>query len=102
MASLLSMSFVSSESEVLCNYAKGLKKETPKENTPSDQPDSLEKAIEQAVVPGLKFEIQKIAILFREILFDETNEAHQFTEQKIILPKLLQTLLTTAIQKNAP
>ena len=105
IASLLSMSFVGLEKQRHTSEKEQIEKENTEKTenkAPINEGVSIHKVSNQAVVPAVKLDIQKVAILFREILLDEINAIHPLHEQKIILPKLLQTLLTTAIQKNAP
>jgi hypothetical protein len=102
IASLLSMSFVGLEKQRHTSEKEQIEKENTENKAPINEGVSIHKVSNQAVVPAVKLDIQKVAILFREILLDEINAIHPLHEQKIILPKLLQTLLTTAIQKNAP
>lgn len=96
------MSFVAVDKTADLSEREEVTVDDTKEKVPSEQGAKIEQTENQAVVPAVKLDLQKIAILFREINFQESHQIHQFTEQKIILPKLLQTLYTTAIQKNAP
>ncbi len=102
MASLLSMSFigVTSKSEVL--KKEEVSKSVSEKNVPVEKQAVFEKIVKHAVVPAVKLELQKVAILHREILLGDFEKSHSFFEQKIILPKLLQTLFISAIQTNAP
>lgn len=102
VTSVLSMSFVAVDETIDLSEKERVTVDDTKEKVPSEQETKIEQTENQAVVPAVKLDLQKIAVLFREINFQESRQIHQFTEQKIILPKLLQTLYTTAIQKNAP
>lgn len=102
VTSVLSMSFVAVDKTADLSEKEKVTVGDVKEKVPSEQETKIEQTENQAVVPAVKLDLQKIAVLFREINFQESRQIHQFTEQKIILPKLLQTLYTTAIQKNAP
>ena len=102
MTSLLSMSFISSENKAYTSEQEQIKKESPRKEEPTSKNFLLEKTTSNAVVPAVQLELQKVAILFRKILLDEITDLHTVAKRGIILPKLLQILLTTAIQNNAP
>ena len=97
------MSYIGIIDKETCSHEQQeIKEETPLKETPTNNKTFITKSINHAVVPAAKVDLQKVAILFRKILLGESNYFHRLIEQKVILPKLLQTLLTTAIQKNAP
>ncbi len=102
MTYILSTAFcgVFGESDVV---VKGeIKKEQSTQETDENESIVLDVTVDQAVVPGVKLDLQKVAILFREILLDVVIQTDHVVEQKIVLPKLLQTLFVSAIPKNAP
>jgi hypothetical protein len=102
MTSLIVMSFTRGDKKHNHTDTKEVTTEQTKKEHSKKNTASIQKAIDHAVVPAINIDIEKVAILFREILLDETSYFHLPTDTKIIRPKLLQTLLTTAIQKNAP
>ena len=102
MTSLIVMSFTRGDKNHNHTDTKEVTTEQTKKEHSKKNTASIQKAIDHAVVPAINIDIEKVAILFREILLDETSYFHLPTDTKIIRPKLLQTLLTTAIQKNAP
>ena len=102
MVSLLSTSFSLGERQSQSTEKESVSKESPLKKTPSQQESIFEKTEHNAVVPAVQLDIQKIAILYRKILIGEAQTLDALPNQNITLPKLLQTLLTTAIQNNAP
>ena len=102
MVSLLSTSFTVGEHQSQSTEKESVSNESPLKEAPSQQESIFEKTEHNAVVPAVQLDIQKIAILYRKILIGEAQTLDALTNQNITLPKLWQTLLTTAIQNNAP